>query len=91
MVQVACEVTAGLRDTERTVAVRDIKGRRQFLRVERGFLSSTSGQSFLPVGIVALDEKKQLALIELPHESDAGVNRLWVSVNQLQGLREPVA
>jgi hypothetical protein len=91
MVQVACEVTPGLRDSERTVAVRDINGRRQFLRVEQDFLSQSSGQSFLPIGIVGIDEGKQLALIELPHESDAGGNRLWVSLNQLQGLREPVS
>jgi len=91
MAQVRCEVGAGLRDTERTVSVKDVHGRRQFLRVEAGFLSKVGGRDFLPVGIVGVDESKKMALIELPHESDAGVNRLWVRLDELQESREPAA
>lgn len=91
MAQVACEVGAGLRDNERTVAVMDVQGRRQFLRVEAGFLARQDGRSFLPVGLVGVDEAKGMALIELPHESDAGINRLWVHLRELRDLREPVS
>jgi hypothetical protein len=73
-----------LRDSEAAVAVADIHGRKQFLRVEKRFLIHVSEQSFLPIGIVYLDEKQQRALIELPHEADSGANRLWVSVADLQ-------
>lgn len=91
MAQVVCTVTPGLRETERTVAVQDVNGRRQFLRVEEGFIAKVGDQAYLPVGIVGGDESKQMALIELPHESDAGVNRLWVRLTNIRGLREPVA
>lgn len=91
MAQVVCEVTPGLRETEKTVAVRDVYGRRQFLRVEEGFLSVEDGLSLLPIGVVGVDEAKGLALIELPHESDAGANRLWVRSEEIRGLREPAA
>lgn len=91
MAQVRCEVTPGLRESERTVAVKDVHGQRQFLRVEEGFLSRSGEEAFLPVGIVGVDEAKNLALVELPHESDAGVNRLWVHMDDIRGLKEPVA
>jgi hypothetical protein len=82
MAQVVCEVSAGLRDSERTVAVRDIHGRRQFLRVEQDFLTHRDDQFYLPVGEVyyTADDK---VLIELPHEADSGANRLWVHRSDL--------
>ncbi len=91
MAQVLCEVSPGLRDGEQTVAVKDIHGRRQYLRVEEGFLAQEGTDLYLPVGIIGLDEAKKMALIELPHESDAGVNRLWVHLRELRELQEPVA
>jgi hypothetical protein len=92
MAQVRCEVGVGMREGERTVTVRDVHGRRQYLRVEEGFLAQQGNQAFLPVGIVGLDEAKNLALIELPHESDGGVNRLWVRYDELRNQpRESVA
>lgn len=91
MVQVICESQPGLRASERTASVEDVFGRRQFLRVEEGFLAREGGNYLLPVGVVGIDEAKGMALIELPHESDAGVNRLWVRHGQLRGLRESVA
>ncbi len=91
MAEILCEISPGLRATEKTVAVKDIYGRRQYLRVEEGFLAQVGSQSFLPVGIVGIDDAKAVSLIELPHESDAGVNRLWVRNAELRGLREPVA
>lgn len=91
MAQVVCEVSPGLRDTERTVSVKDVHGHRQYLRVEAGFLPRRGDRSFLPVGIVGVDEDKKMALIELPHKSDAGMNRIWVHLDELQESREPAA
>jgi hypothetical protein len=91
MAQVVCEVSPGLRESERTVAVRDVHGRRHFLRVEEGYLAEDGGRNYLPIGVVGVDGAKQLALIELPHESDSGTNRLWVRFSELRGLKEPVA
>lgn len=91
MIQIICEIQPGLRATERTVAVEDVFGRRQFLRVEEGFVGREGSEYLLPVGVVGIDEGKGMSLIELPHESDAGVNRLWVENIKLRGLREPIA
>ncbi len=76
MADVKCEVRPGLASFERGVAVTDIEGRRQYLRVNADFLSYEMGQGYLPVGIVYRFPDK--VLIELPHESDSGANRLWV-------------
>jgi len=78
MWEVLCEVSAGLRPSERTVAVPDVYGNRHHLRVEEGFIAEVEGKPYIPVGLIGVDEAKQLALVELPHESDAGINRLWV-------------
>jgi hypothetical protein len=82
MAQIICEVGPGLRDTERTVAVRDVYNRKHFLRVELGFLSREGDRWYLPIGVVGIDESKGLALIELPHESDSGSNRLWTWMSE---------
>ena len=37
----------------------------------RGSLQAEGGRHYLPIGLVGLDDAKGLALIELPHESDA--------------------
>ena len=91
MSQVLCEISPGLRPTERTVAVKGIFGRREYLRVEEGFMTRVGDRVFLPVGVVGIDTAKAIALIELPHESDAGANRLWVRSAELQDPQEPVA
>ena len=92
MAEVICKTSPGLRDTEVTVAVEDVRGGRQYLRVERGFLTEEGAREYLPVGFVGVDETRRLALIELPHESDSGVNRLWVRMADVRGLeREPVS
>ncbi|WP_165250611.1 hypothetical protein [Paludisphaera soli] len=86
MWEVLCEVGAGLRPSERTAAVPDVYGDRHHLRVEAGFLAEVDGKSYLPVGLIGVDEAKQLALVELPHESDAGINRLWVRMGNLRKI-----
>jgi hypothetical protein len=75
---VRCEVAPGLRPSERTVAVKNFQGRRVHLRVENDFLKVVDGTSYLPVGIVYTDPETKAVLIELPHEADSGINRLWV-------------
>jgi hypothetical protein len=84
MTQVRCEISAGLRPSEATVAVADIPGSRQFLRLERDFLNAVEGQWFLPVGVVQDDRQQPWVLIELPHEADSGLNRLWVRRDHLR-------
>jgi hypothetical protein len=83
MAQVRCEISAGLRPSEATVAVADVYDHRQFLRIDRDFLNMVEGQPFLTVGIVHDDRQQPWVLIELPHEADSGVNRLWVCRDSL--------
>lgn len=78
MALVACEVSNGLRASEATVSVREVAGDRQFLRVERDFLSSVDGRQYLSVGLIRYDPTGAFALIELPQEADSGTSRLWV-------------
>jgi hypothetical protein len=42
-------------------------------------------EQYLPIGVVATDPDpaKKAVLIELPHEADSGVNRLWVPADNL--------
>lgn len=79
------DVRDGLRSSEATVAVSDIRGSKQYLRVEREFLVEKSGVHYLPIGVVGHDGNR--ALIELPHEADSGANRLWVD-NSLLGTAQ---
>jgi hypothetical protein len=89
MALVVCDqVSSGLRESERSVAVKDVYGRRQFLRVEADFLTpGQGGRQYITVGVVHVDPRTKVVLIELPHESDAGVNRLWV---RPKDLLEPI-
>jgi hypothetical protein len=72
------EVSEGLRPSEVTVAVRSLKGRREFLRVSKTSLLSHGGQNYLCVGVVHQDPGTRAFLIEFPHEADSGANRIWV-------------
>jgi hypothetical protein len=84
LASVRCEITDGLRPTEATVAVADIHNHRQFLRIERDFLSAVGEQWFMPVGVVHDDSRQPWVMIELPHEADSGANRLWVRRENLR-------
>lgn len=76
---VCAEVSPGLRDSERTVAVKDVKGRSQYLRVDKDFLTpAKEGKFYITVGIARVDPRSNTVVIELPHEADSGANRLWV-------------
>lgn len=84
MARVLCEVSSGLRPTEKTVAVKDVRGPRQYLRVDDQFVVREGTRTFLPVGLIGVDNARKLALIELPHEADSGANRLWVALDEVQ-------
>src|SRR5947209_4357266 len=88
MAYVACEVAEGLRPSELTVAVKDLDGSTAFLRVERDFVRRIGGRTYLPVGIVYEDRASNAVLIELPHEADSGVNRVWVAADSVKLERE---
>ena len=84
MAEIRCEsVSEGLRASEALAIFRDYQGRRHFIRVERDFLSEEGGQTYLPIGIVHVDPRTNLVLIELSHEAETGANRLWVKQDQL--------
>jgi hypothetical protein len=91
MARVICEVSAGLRESEKTAAVEDVFNRKHHLRVEEGYITVEGGKYYLPIGVVGFDDAKRLALIELPHESDSGISRLWVRQRDLEGVTEPVS
>jgi hypothetical protein len=84
MARVVCEeVKPGLRDSERTVAVRDVRGNLHYLRVDADFLTKAGGKYYLPVGAVGEDAVKGFLLVELPVEADSGANRIWVRKSQV--------
>jgi hypothetical protein len=83
-----CEkVSDGLRALEAIASVRDLGNRRHFIRVERDFLTDLAAGLYLPVGIVHVDLRTKVVLVELPHEAETGANRLCVNPDQLD---EPV-
>jgi hypothetical protein len=93
MALVVCEqVGKGLRSSERTVLIRDIHGRKEYLRVEADFLTIQGNRALLPVAKVFEDKDRAIALIELPQESESGTNRLWMRAGDLipDRAKEPV-
>ena len=92
MAQIRCDnVSEGLRASEAVAVFRDFEGRKHYIRVERDFLSDEGGHFYLPIGIVHVDPRTKLVLIELPHEAETGANRLWVRPDQLDKLVEAFA
>lgn len=77
--EVLCEISVaeGILDTQ-VVGVPDVDGNRQFLRVSKGFVTQEGNKTYLPIGIVELDRRNRVALVELPVEADSGARRLWV-------------
>ena len=60
-----------------------LHGRRHFLQIEKDLLVPRNGNSYLPVGFVHRDAPTGAFLIELPHEAETGVNRLWISAEKV--------
>jgi hypothetical protein len=54
-------VGPGMRDSERTVAIKDIQGRREYLRVPLGFLEIVGEVFYVPVGLVYEDPGRQVS------------------------------
>ena len=86
--QVECEARPGDADWEVVVAVKDEKGRRQFLSVSKGMVAKENGKTYLAIGVVEVDSRTRRVLIELPHESDSGVSRLWVPFDSFRPRSE---
>jgi len=89
MAQVICdEVGQGLRPSERTVAIKDITGRRHYIRVEHDFLThGKDDKLYLPMGTIYVDPRSKAVLLEFPHAPDSDSNRVWV---QPDALLDPV-
>jgi hypothetical protein len=81
---VECEATpSDLYDTA-VVGILDETENRHFLRVAQGVLRRFNGKSYLPVGIIDVDQRASRALIQLPYEADSGANRLWVPLSRFR-------
>ena len=54
-------------------------------------ITKIGSENFLPIGIVEIDRRERLVLIEFPVESGQGTNRAWVSFESLrnEAQREP--
>ena len=80
---VQCDVSPGLRPSERTVAVTTVQGRREYLRLEANYLRHEGERAYLPVGFLYEHPESNSALIELPLEADSGARRLFVPRSHL--------
>jgi hypothetical protein len=90
--QLKCdEVKKGLRDSEALIVFSGIDQRKHYLRVERDFLSKIGDDWYLPIGIVDYEPKNNRVLVELSHEAETGINRLWVRPEQLDVVLEAYA
>ncbi len=78
-IAVQCEVQPGLRASERTVAVANIHGRKEFLRIDASYLRQERGRVYLPVGLIYEHPPTNSVLVELPLEADSGARRIFVS------------
>ena len=84
MAGVLCEsVGRGMRDSERAVTVRDVRGHHEVMLVESDFLAVRGDKTYLPVGVVFIDKERDVVLVEFPHEAITGGNRIWVRSNDL--------
>jgi hypothetical protein len=66
--EVQCEVSEGLTGEDITVSVRDIDGREQYIHVLPSMMNREDGTTYLPVGIINVDRRNELVLVELPTE-----------------------
>ena len=86
MTELLCaRVSRGLREADAVATLRDVHGRQHFLQVERDFLTHEGSRDYLPVAFVVRDAQTGAVLIELPHEAETGVNRLWVPAEDVRG------
>ena len=82
--EVECETTpSDLYETE-VVGVPDETGNIHFLRLAQGAVHRVGEKSYLPIGIVEVDQRRGRVLIQLPIEADSGANRLWIPLKQFR-------
>ena len=79
--QVRCEISEGLTGSDKTICVRDVDGRRQYIHVLPSLVNSVSDTPYLPVGVINVDYRNNRVLIELPIEADSGTNRMWMPID----------
>ncbi len=84
MAEMLCEsVGPGMREPERAVTVRDVRGHGEVILVENNFLTVQGDKTYLPIGVVFIDKERDVVLVEFPHEAITGGNRLWVRTANL--------
>jgi hypothetical protein len=86
-----CEVQEVVPPLDRIAELRDVEGRLHQVNVPRSMIRRHGFEDYLPIGIVKIDRRKRLALIEFPVESGQGTNRAWVRFDELWHEIEPVA
>ena len=89
--EVRCEVQEVVPPLDRIAELRDVDGRLHQINVPKSMIRRHGSEPYLPVGIVKIDRRKRLALIEFPVESGQGTNRAWVGFDELWHEIEPVA
>ena len=62
--QVRCEISEGLTGSDKTICVRDVDGRRQYIHVLPSLVNSVSDTPYLPVGVINVDYRNNRVLIE---------------------------
>jgi hypothetical protein len=88
--EVLCQIQEVVPPLDRIAELRDIDGRLHQINVPSSMIRRIGPDDFLPIGIVEIDRRKQVALIEFPVESGQGTNRAWVRFNKLRHEIEPV-
>jgi len=83
---VLCETRPGLRDSERSIAIPDFWGRKQYIRIEAYYLHEHEGRTYMPLTFI--DEDAEKVLVELPYEADSGKWRLFVSKKNVLHLED---
>ena len=53
--QVRCEISESLTGSDKTICVRDVDGRRQYIHVLPSLVNSVSDTPYLPVGVINVD------------------------------------
>jgi len=89
--EVRCEAHEVAPPLDRIAELRDVDGRLHQINVPKNMIRRRGSEEYLPIGIVKIDRRKRLALIEFPVESGQGTNRAWVRFGELWHEVESVA